>query len=162
MPFERRDIERMLGDPWELEVPPFCPKCWYLLTGSPGHRCPECGTPIVRSAIAAEARKLQWELRRMSHINNLVKVGLKFAAVGGACLALGLLRADHTPSLGEAGRLVTVVCGMPAVALGLNVFRVKRFPGWSIEYLPERPDFRLGVLTALMGVLLITLSVGLP
>lgn len=159
MAIERRDIDHMLGDPWRMELPPTCPKCGFNLSDTGGNRCPECGITYVRSVIAEHARRMQAELRRMSNMNRLVKTGLKFALVGGAILGVGILRAKQTPSLNEVARLIGVLCGVPAVSLGLNVFRIKRFPSWVVAYLPEQPNFGLGVMTAVLGVLLIALSV---
>lgn len=162
MPFEARDLDKMMGDPWRCEVPPFCPKCHRVLSGTGANRCPECGVTYVRSEVHAHAEAVQTELRRMSNMNRLVTLGLKFAAVGGAALALGLVRAEHSPALNEFGRLVAVICGLPAMSLGLNVFRVKRLPQLAIQCLPETPRFGLGMLTGMLGAGLLVLSVLIP
>ncbi len=45
-----------LGGNWivNLAIPgnrPYCPECGYDLSGAPGKRCPECGTPINFSEV---------------------------------------------------------------------------------------------------------------
>jgi len=149
----------MLGDPWRFELPPMCPKCGYDLSGTGGNRCPECGITYIRSVVAEQARRMQFELRRLKNMNQLVSIGLKLAIFGGAAVGIGMLRARATPSLDEVARLVGVLCGVPAVSLGLNVFRVKRFPVRVIEYLPVQPNYPLGIATAILGALLVAFSV---
>jgi len=159
VPFEPRDLDRMMGDPWRMELPPTCPRCGFNLSGTDGNRCPECGITYVRSVITNHARQMQAELRRMSNMNDLAGMGLKVVLAGGAVLTLGIIRAKYTPSLGEVSRLIGVVSGVFGLSLGLNVFRIKRFPLWVMEYIPKAPNFPLAVLTGVLGVLLITFSI---
>ena len=159
MALEHREIDRMLGDPWCLEIPPTCLRCGYDLSGTGGNRCPECGTVYVRSVVVEHARRMQTELRRLKNMNSLAKAGFKVVIFGGIVLAVGILRAKQTPSLDEVTRMVAVLCGVPAAFLGLNVLRVKRLPRWALEYLPEQPKYFLGVTTAVLAVVLIVVSV---
>ncbi len=159
MPFEPRDLDRMMGDPWRMELPPTCPRCDFNLSGTDSNRCPECGLIYVRSAISEHARRMQAELRRMSNMNDLASTGFKIVLAGGGILILGIIRAKHTPSLDEVARLIGVISGVFGLSLGLNVFRIKRFPDWVLEYIPKQPNFPLAILTGVLGVLLITFSV---
>lgn len=159
MAIDHREIDHMMGDPWRFELPPMCPKCGYDLSGTGGNRCPECGISYVRSVIAEQARHRQHELRRLKNMNELAGFGLKLAVFGAFALGVGMWRASTTPSLAEVCRLVGVLCGVPAISLGLNVFRVVRYPTRVLEYLPVQPNYPLGVATALLGVLLIAFSV---
>ena len=155
MALDERHLDQMLGNPWHYASPPTCPECGYNLVGTGGNRCPECGKTFVRSVVAEEARKYESEIRRMSNMNDVARAGLIFAAVAGAFLLLGVLR----PTLGGLGRFVAVVCAVPAIAMGLNVFRVKRLPPWMQEHLPFKPNYGLGVGSALAGVVELVLAV---
>jgi hypothetical protein len=159
---ERSDLDHMMGDTWARQIPPSCPRCGYNLTGRSSNRCPECGQVYQRRVVDEFAFELQTRMRRLGNMNNLVRMGFKTALVGAGALGLGILRANHTPSLDEAGRAVAIICGVMALSLGGNVFRARRLPVWAIEYLPTAPNFNLGLLTSLFGGLLIALSIAIP
>jgi hypothetical protein len=159
MPIEPREIDRMMGDPWRFVIPPTCLQCGYDLSGTGGNRCPECGIVYVRQVVEENARRTQAEIRRLKNMNDLVRAGFKVVLFGGVALAIGVLRAKHTPSLGEVARMVGVLCGVLGVFLGLNVLRVKRLPHWAVDYLPEQPNYLLGSITAVLAVILTVLCV---
>ncbi len=159
MPFSRSDLEHLAGHPWTMEIPPSCPRCGFNLSGTGGNRCPECGITYVRSVVAEFARRMQIEIRSLRNMNDHVKLGAKIAGVGIVILGLGIWRQTNTPSMGEVARLLALIIGVIAFSLGLNVFRVWRLPVWVREYIPVRPNFSLGVVTALLGVLLVVMAV---
>lgn len=149
----------MLGDPWREPIPPHCPGCGFNLSGTDGNRCPECGGTYIRRVVADFARRLQFEMKRLGSMNRMVKRGAKIGAIGLAVVGLGIFRQQATPSLGETTRVIGVIAAVLTVALGLNVFRIKRLPDWAVDHLPEPPAYAAGVLTAAMGVVLLLLSV---
>lgn len=154
-----RDLDRMVGDPWTAELPPFCPYCFYVLATPGLDHCSECGARFVRQALLQASHRLRYQLARLGHMNGHVRLGLKFAAGGLAAYGIALLRDQASPSFAEFARLSALLCGFPAMALGFSVLRAKRIPYWAVDYLREQPDYALGLATAALGAALMVASV---
>jgi len=157
MPIDDTDLKRLTGDPWGHPVPPTCPQCGYNLTGIALVRCPECGHHLNRRELDQRARDLAADVNRLHDVNEIPRYGL-WSGIGGlVVLGLGVL-----VGVDPIGRVLGVFIGIVTVGLGLSVFRACRLPEAMLERLPKPPNYALGVGTALLGVLLVVLSVAMP
>ena len=154
MPIEEPHLKRMAGDPWIYKLPPICPECGYNLTGLTSPRCPECGRVFHRKEVEQRARELSYEMLRLKDVNEVPGYGLK-AVIGGFAF-FGLTRLAGFKSVPA---VVGILVGVLAVGLGLSVFRARRLPSSMIEELPAPPNYMLGVGVALLGILLIAVSI---
>ena len=158
MSFDDRDLDLLMGNVWDRAIPPVCPRCGYNLIGTGGNRCPECGVTYMRRTIVDNARNMEFKLRELGLMNDLVMAGVTCAAVSGVVLCVGMFASATVPELDAISRVVGRLGGAASVPLGLNVLRVKRLPRWALAHLPDKPRFALGAIAAAAGVLLIAFS----
>jgi len=155
MPLDPHEIDKMLGDPWRMDIPPMCPKCGYDLSGTGSNRCPECGTTYVRKVILEQARRTQQLIRALKYANRYAANAQK-AVIGGAVLVVvAYLRQSASPVFAEFLRLIAIITAMASLCISLNVFRVRRLPPSAVDLLPEPPSYGTAITTAILAVALI-------
>jgi len=157
MPIDDTDLKRLTGDPWGHPVPPTCPRCGYNLTGITLVRCPECGSFLNRRELDQRARDLSADMARLRDVNDIPRYGLWSAIGGFVVIGIGVL-----VGVDPIGRVLGIFIGIISIGLGLSVFRAVRLPASMLEQLPKPPSFGLGLGAALLGVLLIALSIFMP
>ena len=149
--------EQVFGRDWDEKVAPVCPRCGYDLRGLSDQRCPECGYAPTFAELRSAARETSVTLVQLKDVHLTLKGGTYAVILGFG--GFGLLRLG---SLGGLGMLVGVFCGLAAVGCGLQVFRVWRLPAHAIQFLAVEPDYTKAALVAILGGVLMALSVWAP
>jgi predicted RNA-binding Zn-ribbon protein involved in translation (DUF1610 family) len=143
---------------WREKLPPICPGCGYNLTGLESRRCPECGRHIIWSELRTNAKTAYHALRQVEDVNDMLGAG-----VGLGIAALALILVFFWINWGEGlARVVGFFLAMGALGAGLQVFRVRRFPEWAAEYLPDRPNYFKAVAIVMLALLTMVLAIFLP
>lgn len=155
MPIEIEQLEQMLGGEWLEKLPPICLYCGYDLTGLPDNRCPECGRVFLRREVQQQARRMRSLLLQLRNCDDLLRVGLYIGVTGAALMvtlyALGFWHAGFRPF----GRAIGLCSGFPAMALGLQVLRIKRLPAWAQACMEHKPDVMRGIGLAILGAAMV-------
>jgi predicted RNA-binding Zn-ribbon protein involved in translation (DUF1610 family) len=153
MPIDPHELEAMVGRPWTHRTPPMCPECGYNLTGLTSARCPECGTHISRREVERLAQEIDAQAVWLRGINDVPRVGLAVAL--GCGLLLAAAKSMGMPGI---GRMLALIGGFAAFAMGLSVLRAIRASEEVLEKLTDKPNYPLGLGAAALGALLVALS----
>ena len=155
MPIEKDQLERMLGPEWTEKLPPVCLFCGYDLTGLPDNRCQKCGRVFLHREVRERARQMRYLLLQLRNCGDLLRVGLYIGVVGAAAMVLLFVLGFWNPGFRPFGRIVGVCAGFPAMALGLQVLRIKRLPAWAQERMEDKPDVTKGIGLAILGAAMV-------
>jgi ribosomal protein L37E len=143
--FNRREEDR---------VHPFCLICGYDLYGTPSDRCPECGSPFYESEWRREITAKQEKIHEVAHTLEWLPMAWKTAAVGGAIRLTSLL--PMIPSFAAWWcRLITVLCGVIAFFLGLNILRIHDLPVWARKRFALDSNYMAAVVSIVGGLALV-------
>jgi len=149
---------RLHDSTWREKLPPICPQCGYNLTGIESGRCPECGRGIVWSELRINARTVYHALRQAEDVNDLINVGV-YTGVAAIVIVLLFFALDWAVGL---SRVVAFLFAIATLGCGLQVFRLRRFPEWTQDYLTQRPNYLKAAALLLVAIAAIALVIFLP
>ncbi len=143
----------VFGRAWEHKVPPLCPRCGYDLRGATRQLCNECGYATTFAQLREAAQDTQQALYQLKNASSILKGGIYTLVAG--FVVIGLCRLS---ALGGMGMLIGVFCGLGAIGCGLRVYGLRRLPPQAVQLLDDQPDYTKGTFIAVLGALLIVLS----
>jgi len=147
-----------LESTWREKLPPICPGCSYNLTGIESVRCPECGRAIVWSELRTNARTVYHAMRAVEDVNDLLNVGVYLGAAALVIVVLFYI-IGYGVSL---ARVVGLFMALATIGTSVQAFRVRRFPEWATEWLPQQPNYLKAVALVIGALAIIALAVFLP
>jgi hypothetical protein len=143
---------------WREKLPPICPGCGYNLTGIESVRCPECGRGVLRTELRDNARTLYHALRQVEDVNDILNLGVYLLA-GAAGIVLGFYAIDWGHSL---TRVVGFFLALAGLGSGLQILRLRRFPDWAAELMPQRPNYSKAAGLVISALAVMALAIFLP
>ncbi|HRX85939.1 MAG TPA: hypothetical protein P5572_13050 [Phycisphaerae bacterium] len=143
---------------WREKLPPICPGCGYNLTGIESTRCPECGRAVLWSELRTNARTLYHALRQVEDVNDVIDVGMYLGSAA-LIMILGCYAVNWGVGL---SRVVGCLLAIATLGSGLQVLRVRRFPEWAAEQLPQQPNYTKAACLVCFALVAIALAIFLP
>ncbi len=125
--------------PKEPDFLPVCLACGYDMRGNVSRRCPECGQAFVERDWERAVRDVKFKISEIEGYLQWVLWAWRIALVG-ILLRLFGLGLFFGGSLNTFIRGVTLVCGLAAVLIAVNVLRVRQLPVWARGHLKIKAD----------------------